>query len=82
MVRVIYTVARARGGVRNTRGFTVIDAPGAPGGAVKPEVRRTSGPEIVGEAPGAARGAAARGAWSRVARGEPSGVWSRTSITL
>ena len=52
--RVLYAVARARGGVVPTPGITVIGPPGAAAAAVMPGVRRTSGPEILGEAPGAA----------------------------
>ena len=35
---VLYTVARARGGVGSHPGFTVITAPGAAAAAVKPQV--------------------------------------------
>ena len=41
--RVTYTVARAREGVGSHWGFTVISAPGAAAGGVKPQVGPTWG---------------------------------------
>ena len=54
LLYVMGTVARARGEVRLTWGFTLMSAPGAPPTSVMPQVIPTSGLIGDGDAPGEA----------------------------